>query len=155
IGFFVLSFAIILFVEIPAELFWVTYVIYAALLLVICFVPRYVNQRLLKRWQNLSTEKGSLVKKNAVEPMENLQRFVQFLIDDIRKICTVNKLDLANYRLMLFNNEYKNVKVLQEEFRKGVKFYIMELLPGDFEAESKAVQPSEKAFDEDFERTKP
>ena len=155
IGFFVLSFAVILFVDIPPDLFWITYVIYAALLIVICFVPRYVNQRLLKRWQNLSTEKSPLLQKNAVEPLENLQRFVQFLIDDIRKICTVNKLDLANYRLMLFNNNYKNVKVLQEQFRKGVKFYIMELLPGDVGAESKAMPPSEKAFDEDFERSKP
>jgi hypothetical protein len=155
IGFFALSFCVILFVPIPPDLFWITYVIYAALLIVICFVPRYINQRLLNRWQKLSTEKGPLVQRSAVEPLENIQRFVQFLIDDIRKICTVNKLDLANYRLMLFNNKYQNVKVLQEEFRKGVKFYIMELLPGDREAESKGALPAEKTFDEDFERTKP
>lgn len=155
IGFFALTFAVIFFIPVPPELFWIPYVIYAALLVVICFVPRYVNQRLLNRWQKLSTEKGSLVQKAAVEPLENLQRFVQFLIDDIRKICMMNKLDLANYRLMLFNNAYKNVKVLQEEVRKGVKFYIMELLPGDRESEPKSAESAEKTFDEDFERTKP
>jgi len=156
-GFFALTFVIMFFISdlIPTNLSWVIYVIYFALLVVICLVPRYINQRLLMRWANLSTQKGPLIRKNAAEPIEYLQKFVQFMVDDIRKICTVNHLDLANYRLMLFNNEYKNVNVLQEQVRKGVKYYIMELVPLDLEAESKSAAPSQESFDEDFETSKP
>ena len=157
VGFFALTFVIMFFVGdlLPADLSWIIYVIYALLLIVICLVPRYINQHLLRRWTNLSTEKSPLLRNYAAEPIEQLQKFVQFLIDDIRKICTVNKLDLANYRLMLFNNEYKNVRVMQEQYRKGVKFYVMELTPLDQELESESASPSEESFDEDFEAFKP
>jgi len=158
VGFFVLTFILIYFIGnlIPPDLFWLIYVIYAALLFVICLVPRYINQHLLIRWANFSTEKGPLLRKDATEPIENLQKFVQFLINDIRKICAINNLDLANYRLMLFNNNYDNVKLVQEQTRKGVNFYIMELKPLDLEAETKLAAPdSEQSFDEDFEALEP
>lgn len=129
IGFFALAFLVIFFVQFPPELYWLTYVIYTALLLVVCFLPRLINKRLLKRWMNLADEQSPMIKKYISGAAERLHKFNQFLIDDIREILAVNDLDLANYRLMLFNPNYENVKVLSQETRRGVTFFIMELLP--------------------------
>ncbi len=131
IGFFVVAFAVIFLLGdlIPENLSWLIYVVYAALLLVICIVPRLINKRLLLRWQRFGEEFGPQVKSYITPITERLQKFVQFLIDDVRKILAQNNLDLANYRLMLFNPQYQNVKIIQEEVRKSVKFYVMELLP--------------------------
>lgn len=131
IGVFIVSFAIIFFMGdlFPPDLYWLTYVIYIIPLLVICFVPRIINQRIMNRWLLLAQEQAPLVKKAATGTIERIQKFIQYLIDDVRGILAESKADMANYRLMLFNPSYQNVKVLSEEMRRGVKFYIMELLP--------------------------
>jgi hypothetical protein len=140
IGVFAISFAIIFFGGelFPEELFWLTYVIYIIPLLVICFVPRLINKRLLQRWLLFSQEHAPLVKKYSSGVIERFHNFIQDLIDDIRKILTVNDLDFANYQLVLFSPNYQNIKVLSEESRQGVRFYRVELLPMD-EADADAL----------------
>jgi len=140
IGVFIVSFLIIFFMGdlFPPDLYWLTYVIYIIPLLVICFVPRIINQRIMNRWLLLAQEQAPLVKKSVTGVIERIHKFIQFLIDDARGILDESNSDLANYRLMLFNPDYNNVKVLSEETRKGVKFYIMELLP--FETSEKPEQ---------------
>ena len=107
----------------------------------------------MNRWLALATEKGPLVKKYISGITERVHGFVQFLINDIREILEANNLDFANYRLMLFNPDYDNVKIMNEELRKGVKFYIMELLPLD--VESKLEEPGTETYDDEFESPEP
>ncbi len=147
IGFFVLSFLVIFLYVPPPGFEWLTYVIYAAMLLVICFLPRVVNQRLVKRWMNLAEEKGPLVKTQISSVIERFRNFNQYLIDDVRDILAENNLDATNYRLMLFNPDYDNVRVLQEETRRGVKFYIMEILPLDSSSKPEEAE-EESEYDE-------
>jgi len=147
IGFFAVSIFVMFFIQLPPDLYWLTYVIYTAMLLVICFLPRVINQRLVKRWMNLATEKGPLIKTHISGVVERFHNFIQFLINDIRQILTDNDLDFDNYRLMLFNPSYGNVKVLQEEMRKGVKFYIMEFEPLGISSKSEDVA-EESDYDE-------
>ena len=107
----------------------------------------------MNRWLVLANEKGPLVKKYISGVTERIHKFVQFLIDDIREILETNNLDFANYRLMLFNPDYENVKIMQDEVRKGVKFYIMELLPLDME--SKSEELDKDSYDDEFESPEP
>ncbi len=155
IGLLVGSFVIIFFLGdiFGEEYFWMMYVIYAVLILAMCLIPRYINMRLLNRWRIFGEEHGPTIKKYITSVVDRIHKFIQFLIDDIRKILTQNNLDLANYRLMLFNPNYDNVKILQEQVQKSVKFYIMELLPVDteaVEAESPASADSEEHIDDEF-----
>ncbi|MHA1265678.1 MAG: hypothetical protein ACTSRS_10650 [Candidatus Helarchaeota archaeon] len=131
IGIFALSFAIIFFGGswFPEEMYWVTWVIYFIPLLVICFVPRLINQRLLERWLVFAQQYAPIVKKQSTGVIERFRNFIQNLIDDVRQILSMNKLDFANYQLILFNPDYKNIKVLAEDSRKGVRFYRVEFLP--------------------------
>ncbi|NVM53882.1 MAG: hypothetical protein HWN66_09285 [Candidatus Helarchaeota archaeon] len=147
VGFFALAFATIFFI--PPDMTWVSYVIFPVMLLVVCILPRLINQRLLNRWMVLSEEQGPVVKKYISGIIERFHKFIQFLINDIREILADNDMDFTNYRLMLFNPEYENVKVLSEEQRKGVKFYIMELLP--FDTESKSAESQEESYYDEFE----
>ncbi len=133
IGLFALSFIVIFFLGnyIPSNLNWLTYVIYMGLILAVCFLPRIINQRLMSRYLVLIEEKGPLLKSQIRGIMERFQKFNQFLIDDIRKILAENNLDAANYPLRLFNPNYENVRILQDQEVRGIRFYIMELLPFD------------------------
>ena len=150
IGIFALSFVIIFFVGdlFPPDLYWLTYVVYMGLLLTVCFLPRVINQRLMKRWIRVAEEQGPIIKKYISSVAERFHIFIQFLIDDVRAVIAENDMDLANYRLMLFNPNYENVRVLQEQERRGIKFFIMELLP--FDMESKPDEGLEEADYDEF-----
>jgi hypothetical protein len=152
IGFFALSIGVMFLVADPI----ISYAVFIPLLFVVCFLPRLINQRLLNRWQLLSTEKGPLMKKYIQDVIDRFHKFIQFLINDVRNILTENQMDLTNYRLMLFNTEYENIKVLQEEVRKGVKFYVIELLPLGTEAGSAgSTKKSDAVYDADFGHPEP
>jgi len=101
IGFFALSFVIIFFIGdlIPPDLFWLTYVIYTALLLVVCFLPRLINQRLMNRWLALANEKGPLVKKYITGVAERIHKFVQFPL--FHHVYPDNDHNLLKYKILI------------------------------------------------------
>ncbi|MFX1296699.1 MAG: hypothetical protein ACFFD2_17810 [Promethearchaeota archaeon] len=151
IGLFALSFIVIFWIGevLPAEYYWVTYVIYTGILLSICIIPRIIQHRLLERWRVFGEEQGPKIKKYISGITERIQKFIQFLIDDVREILDNSNLDLANYHLMLFGTNYKNIKIIREEVRKNLKFYIVELLPFVTDVESAPI--SEESYDDEFE----
>ena len=125
IGMLALSFGVIFVLGdlFPAEYSWMIWVIYTGLLLAMCFVPRMINQRLLRRWQNFMIETSPKVTEKIGEITDRIHNFIQFLIDDIREVLADNNQDFANYGLKLLSSDYENVKVLQELVQENVKFY--------------------------------
>jgi hypothetical protein len=49
---------------------------------------------------------------------------------------------------MLFSTKYSNIKVLQEEVRKNVKFYVVELLP--LEGEETPTSLGDVPYEDEF-----
>ncbi|MHA1277933.1 MAG: hypothetical protein ACTSQ8_12140 [Candidatus Helarchaeota archaeon] len=144
VGLFAISFVIIFFVG-----GWPMYVIYAGLLVAICIIPRLINKRLLERWQLFADEQGSTIKKYISGASERIKNFIQFLINDVRRIFKENKMDLTNYPMRLFNADYDNIKTLQEHLIKGIKIYIVELLPLDDSKEASYSDEQPPSFKED------
>jgi hypothetical protein len=155
VALFALSFVVIFLVE-----GWIMYVIYAGLLLAICIIPRLINKQLLDRWRSFSDDQGPMLKKYVSEPVEGIKKFIQFLIDDVRRIFDENDMDLTNYPMRVFNPDYENIKILQEGLIKGIKIFVVELLP--FDADEKASMPGdepskfkEDSYDDEFIGSEP
>ncbi len=129
VGFFVFIFVAMIFISNVM----IYYIIFIPMMLIMCFLPRVIQQRFMGRWQRFAQELAPTIKGQITGAVERLKKFVQFLINDVRKILIENKLDFANYQLILLNPDYQNVKVLQERIQRNVKFFIVELLPMELE----------------------
>ncbi|GAB4313909.1 MAG: hypothetical protein Kow0069_15240 [Promethearchaeota archaeon] len=100
------------------------------ILLVYCFLPRMVNQRLRSRWLQFKAEHYEEFRSKCAGELDRLHEFAQFLIDDLRDVVVAVDFPLDRFPpIPLLSNDYDHLQFRQEVEREGSHFYIYQFAP--------------------------
>ncbi|MHA1731848.1 MAG: hypothetical protein ACTSU5_07885 [Promethearchaeota archaeon] len=98
-------------------------------LLVYCFLPRVLRDRMEKRWIMFKETNAEEFRRECADELAKIHEFVQFIINDTRDLLVDAELPLNMVRVPLTSNDYDNLVFLQEMVRQRRKFYLFEFAP--------------------------
>ena len=94
--------------------------------LVICFLPNLLRTYMMKRFQKFKDEHNQEIKEMKKENIEDINIFIQDLIDDTRDRLISNKISVAGIQFLLYSKDYNNlVFVRQQESKLGESQFLV------------------------------
>ncbi|MHA1562890.1 MAG: hypothetical protein ACTSPA_12285 [Promethearchaeota archaeon] len=94
--------------------------------LVICLLPNFLRTYMMKRFQKFKDEHNHEIKEMKKETIEDINIFIQDLIDDTRDRLISNKISVAGIQFLLYSKDYNNlVFVRQQESKIGESQFLV------------------------------
>ncbi len=99
------------------------------ILLVYCFLPRVLRDRMEKKWLLFVEEHEDEFKEQCGDELDRLHDFVQFLLDYTRDIIVDEDVPLTQIRIPLLSKDYNRVTATRQDTRQRRTYYVLEFIP--------------------------
>jgi len=94
--------------------------------LVICLLPNFLRTYMMKKFQKFKDEHNHEIKEMQKENIEDINIFIQDLIDDTRDRLISNKISVAGIQFLLYSKDYNNlVFVRQQDSKLGESQFLV------------------------------
>jgi hypothetical protein len=132
-----------------------TWYVMIPVLVVACLGPTLINYFMQKKWMKfLEDNLQDFIAEN-INELKKGRDFVQEVINTAHGIMMENEIDGRRFRMMVFNNDYENLNILEERSQKGIGFYVADFSTPPFEeiggGEEKAEEPKPTEESEESE----
>ncbi|TFF97161.1 MAG: hypothetical protein EU547_05060 [Promethearchaeota archaeon] len=126
---------------IPAGVEWYVMI---PVLIVACLGPTLINYFMQKNWMKFIEDNLQDFISENINELKKGRDFVQEVINTAHGIMMEKEIDGRRFRMMVFNNDYENLNILEERAQKGIRFYVADFSTPPFEEMGDEANKAEK-----------